>query len=140
MKETITRPKYNVALIGIFIHFIMLTPTSSKAQWTTVSSFNSKCTALEFINRDTGFVAMINTQNGILLKTYDGALTWDTSYQFPPGEAIVDLHFTNKDTGFALSQSTKLFKTTDGGSNWTVKYSDVNGPEGQAVVDAYKKM
>src|SRR5690606_30081158 len=42
--------------------------------------------------------------------------------QGPPGGVVRDMTFTDSLTGFIITDST-IFKTTNGGDNWTAKYS-----------------
>ena len=37
---------------------------------------------------------------------------------------IIDIYFTDALNGFAVTYDGKIFKTTDGGVNWSVKYDN----------------
>lgn len=60
-----------------------------------------------------------------LLRTDDGAQTWDTlPLPFPDGTEIQNIHFTSPDTGFMAwrqlsGPGMRLSKTWDGGQSWT---------------------
>ncbi len=70
-----------------------------------------------FINASEGFVC---GEFGTLMQTSNGGNTWhsitmDTTY------ALVDMDFLTKDIGFLVGNkpnSSKVFKTTNGGSSW----------------------
>jgi photosystem II stability/assembly factor-like uncharacterized protein len=67
-----------------------------------------------------------NCNSSQVLKTTDGGITWQQSFHstFNYNEAITNIFFLNKDTGFVLnSPSDSLYKTTDGGLTWSKCYS-----------------
>jgi len=80
---------------------------------------NYSYTDVHFLNSDTGFVA---TEDGRILKTVNGAYTWDSVVQFPG--ALYSLDFINPQIAYALganSNSSFCIKTTDGGATWIQK-------------------
>jgi photosystem II stability/assembly factor-like uncharacterized protein len=64
------------------------------------------------------------TSYGAIIKTVDGGVTWQ---EVLPniGEPIYDISFVNSNTGYFTTANGDLYKTTDGGSNWTL-VSDFN--------------
>ncbi|MBS1494633.1 MAG: T9SS type A sorting domain-containing protein [Bacteroidetes bacterium] len=82
-----------------------------------------------FVNANTGFLSGIkyNNQNrGALAKTSDAGLSWQRI-----GTDIVDynylsIHFSNANIGYFTSEQ-KIYKTTNGGTNFNVIYSRENG-------------
>jgi len=54
----------------------------------------------------------------VLISTNSGA-TWNNK-SIPDANSISDIYFINNLTGFVAA--TKLYKTTDGGNNWTVSF------------------
>ncbi len=67
--------------------------------------------------------------SGYIIKSIDGGATWDLIDMGAFSTSIIDLHFINKDTGFATGKGKLplatgiILYTTDGGQNWTYKYS-----------------
>lgn len=76
---------------------------------------------IHFINSATGFIAGDNgggvSALGLIRKTTDGGLTWQTRNSFT-GVQPRSFTFLNASTGYLIAQY-KVFKTTDGGNNWT---------------------
>lgn len=84
------------------------------------------------VDADTVWVAFYSS----LIKTTDGGVTWTTVYQGGTyGFQIHDLYAEDADTVWAVGVYSELiedraeytasiFKTTDGGANWALAYSD----------------
>ena len=85
-------------------------------------------TNIHFLNRDTGFVS---GENGLLLRTLDGGLTFNT-IETPGIETVSEIHYPLEDVGLfatanqiaASTQVYHIYSTTDLGSSWTIVYSD----------------
>ena len=91
--------------------------TNGGENWNRVYLSNDFYTEdIQFINKDTGFIAgIIYSQGGFISKTTDGGKTWNNkiiSYY-----EMNDIFFVNSRIGFALNYG-ELFKTTDCGENW----------------------
>ena len=56
--------------------------------------------------------------SGMLLKTTDGGNTWNVLPSFT--EYITCLKFVNDKTGYAFTFENNIYKTMDGGQNWTL--------------------
>ncbi|HPS72535.1 MAG TPA: YCF48-related protein, partial [Bacteroidales bacterium] len=87
---------------------------SSETEWFPI--YNKRIfsyTDQYFISPDTGFVI---TDDGYILKTTNGAYTWDSIAYF--GVSLYSLEFLNPQVAFALGSSS-LFKTINGGLSWT---------------------
>ncbi len=91
---------------------------------TTVSGSNYSLYSSEFVNENTGwvFVNYSSVAAGNVFKTTDGAETW-TQYNLAaanPG-SIMSADIVNENVGFTtLNSSNKpVYKTTNGGVNWT---------------------
>ncbi|MFA5403514.1 MAG: YCF48-related protein [Ignavibacteria bacterium] len=69
-----------------------------------------------FLNELTGWVGGVNS----FAKTTDGGAYWDTI-----NFALVTngLYFTDRLTGFMAENSSKIYKTTDGGYTWNVSFT-----------------
>ncbi len=74
------------------------------------SSYNK----IYFYDENIGYVG---GPNGLILKTFDGGLTWGKRYasDFPE---INDLFFISPDSGAAVGPNGIVRLTTDGGDNW----------------------
>ena len=59
-------------------------------------------------------------ENGIILKTIDGGLTWykTQSSNVDPSDFFT-VYFVNEKIGFASREHSEIYKTTDGGETWT---------------------
>ncbi len=62
----------------------------------------------------TGWAA---AENGILLRTTDGCLTWQR-IQTPASVSLNAIHFVDDTTGWAVGYQDTVLKTTDGGQTW----------------------
>ena len=108
---------------------------------------NSMFFSFQFIDSDTGFFAgqrIINSAGYVILgKTYNGAMTWllDSTKFFTPFYDA-DMCFVNSQLGFNVTlNSNQLYRTTNGGTNWTgfnlgsdLPLFDVNSADGKTVV------
>ena len=115
---------------------IVLKTNDAGASWDTVFSwvhpflFWSDIGKMDFINPDTGFSFLRNTN--ILFKTENGGISWDTIV-VDSAVYIADFDFTSIDTGHVLSLEGKIFVTTDGGITWTMEYATAWGLYGPLV-------
>ncbi len=103
------------------ILFYITTP--SFAQWKSVlkdSNIDLACFAL---NVNTCFVG---GDKGLIYKTIDGGLTWQTVQTQFKNSSISDIHFTNQQIGYACGGAQNfsppdqniILKTKDGGLTW----------------------
>lgn len=72
-----------------------------------------------------------------IVKSVDGGNTWSFIGMGQYASSLIDMHFINKDTGFAVgkdqTEKAIVLYTTDGGQNWSVKYQNDNtGDNGYA--------
>jgi len=79
---------------------------------------------INFANENTGF---ISNQLGVY-KTINGGINWsmclnaqDYIYGYL---SLKKIHFFDVNTGIFLSDSGKIYRTTDSGSNWSINYVD----------------
>ncbi|NOZ46249.1 MAG: T9SS type A sorting domain-containing protein [Chlorobi bacterium] len=77
-------------------------------------------TSVFFLDENNGWVSS-GTANGqnIVIKTTNGGDTWNTVVIDATTERYYnDIQFVDTNTGFAISSSGYVFRTTDGGENW----------------------
>jgi photosystem II stability/assembly factor-like uncharacterized protein len=83
---------------------------------------------MDFVSKDTGFIAGQYGSRGMIFKTTDGGANWD-SVQVPAGSGqVLRLHFATSKIGYATALYIKdkywggIWKTTDGGNTWESVY------------------
>ena len=74
-------------------------------------------------NTPTSAVSIGNSQespkrenSGYIYRTMDGGATWEV--QFSTEEALFNLHFIDKETGWIVGDQRSIFATNDGGQTW----------------------
>lgn len=93
---------------------------SSETEWFPI--YNKRIFSysdIHFLNPDTGFVI---TEDGRILKTLNGAYTWDSIARFT--DALYSLDFINSQIAYALGASSNspfCIKSIDGGATWIQK-------------------
>ena len=55
-------------------------------------------------------------KSGYIYRTIDGGKTWEV--QFSTEEALFNLHFIDKETGWVVGDQRSIFATNDGGQTW----------------------
>lgn len=103
--------------------------TDGGSSWTEqVSGVSTDLAKIHFLDQNLGWIA---TVSGSVIKTSDGGNSW-TEYIFANLRPSISFNlcdgliFTDPDNGFVIAGQVKsfyLFKTTDGGINWSVKDS-----------------
>jgi len=85
--------------------------------------------ALWAISRDGAFVGEgIVTGNARLFYTPDAGATWQVVAQSNPNQGYFNgIVFSRKDTSYGFALAERIFKTTNGGQNWTMIQSGLNG-------------
>jgi photosystem II stability/assembly factor-like uncharacterized protein len=106
-----------------------------QASGITAASFHE----IDFIDANVGFTAGSATPSGsgsVLRKTVNGGTTWTAAAGAPPiGAGIAAMDFVDANIGWAGGNpgNAKLYKTVDGGANWTLQltagFSSVNDVE-----------
>jgi len=83
---------------------------------------------LFFINENKGFVTGgsddIHFMSGELFITQDGGISWEIA--LITGGLSKPIQFLNEQTGFLLTYRKGIYKTEDGGSNWSQIYNQSN--------------
>src|SRR5450759_3462037 len=81
---------------------------------------------IHFIDASTGYII---GEEGTILKTIDGGLTW-TSLNSGSSAALYGICFLDLNNGYVVGAGGTILKTTDGGDTWTSSqetYSDLMG-------------
>ncbi len=108
-------------IIYLFISLgCSLETVDAQSQWIPLNAGTSyNLEIILFINDSTGFVAGNSFNDGVILKTTDGGIIWDSTITNIP---IYGLSFVNESVGYTtgnLGGNNELLKTIDNGSNWT---------------------
>ncbi len=99
--------------------------TDGGVSWNLNYQDNIHFNCVQFVDDNKGFaVGNEFPQNLYLLKTEDAGLNWNKSLvAIETGNPKINM--INALTGFIISESSsKIYKTTDAGSNWNVVYDD----------------
>ena len=91
--------------------------------WTLLDGKGIWLESVNFIDQYHGFAAggELPTGNGVVMKTFDGGITWSTSKLSERG--FHSIFFTNKNVGYTVGWDGILLKTIDGGLNWSITNS-----------------
>ena len=73
---------------------------------------------IQFINQNVCYTCGDNNIDGFVLKTTNCGLSWQIVLTTPDHSNPTDLYFVNEQTGY-VTDGRSLFKTTNGGVNWT---------------------
>ncbi|MFO0984868.1 MAG: hypothetical protein U1E76_24595 [Planctomycetota bacterium] len=89
---------------------------------------------IDFVSATTGFAGC----NGACVKTIDQGVTWNLQSGYPDCPVMAAMDFRDASTGLVggsvpSTYEAGLFKTTDGGATWTLKYP--GGGNGIAWLD-----
>jgi photosystem II stability/assembly factor-like uncharacterized protein len=95
--------------------------TDEGATWNIIHTGPSiQLNSVYFISKDTGWAAGYN----VILMTTDGGTTWNETRNVG---IILNIKFFNRRVGWASTSDKTIYKTTDGGKNWTAQNSGFNG-------------
>ena len=77
-----------------------------------------------FLNEDVGFIL----QSCYIQKTTDGGINWRQTYPHPYYiyDQLNDIIFIDNLIGWAVGEGGRIYKTIDGGTNWTPQVSGIN--------------
>lgn len=73
-----------------------------------------------FTSIDEGYAVGHYVGNSVITKTTNAGITWERYYTGTIGQ-LINLYFTNQDTGYVIGVTGFIFKTTDGGTSWISK-------------------
>src|SRR4051812_27511989 len=91
---------------------------SGYSQWvpintdTTVENYG-----VDFLNKDTGYVVGDGYPYGMILRTEDGGLTWDST-RINGLSGLFAVSAPTDSVAYTGGQDGAVFKTTDAGQNW----------------------
>lgn len=98
----------------------LLKTTDSGENWSAIATgFNTDLYGLSALTENTFY---LSGANGLLKKTIDGGGSFETQTTSET-EIIADIEYLNEQTGYiksGLDLGSKLLKTIDGGTNWTL--------------------
>lgn len=119
----------------LFLLFFWIVSFSSLSQWERMNQFSGIDTLflkdIHFFDADTGFAVATkstsspNTLWGYLMRTNDGAQSWDTLFIMSDSVTYA-MDFPTRDVGYVtyvdypVSGLIGILKTTNGGDNWNV--------------------
>jgi photosystem II stability/assembly factor-like uncharacterized protein len=104
--------------------------TDGGATWTDMPCPLSSFWAMDFIDRNTGWIAD-NFAGSSIYKTTDGGTTWVKQVELLDS-TIASLKFIDANQGWAKSR-TKVYATADGGANWFLQQT--TAPTGATPYD-----
>ena len=110
--------------------------TNSGYNWTQTAPPNITVSSVNFSDANTGYACGYVTTpiRPRLIKTVNGGSTWDTIHITPDYSAVTSFNFINSNTGwvslayvvYPMGTNSRIFKTTNGGVNWSVQRIDSN--------------
>jgi len=102
----------------------LLKTTNAGLNWALVPNPSTQgINKIQFLDENTGFLG----GNNALFKTTNGGVSWITLTEI---DGFADINFINENTGYMVSISSppKIYRTTDGGLNYTSRtiFSHIN--------------
>lgn len=109
---------FNINLIGY---------SQPTYEWQNVNlGYLQNTKSVEFINPNTGFIGLYTHDvNSRVLRTTDKGLTFSQVFYYSLNPAGINVKFINENTGLIYTGK-DLFRTTNGGNNWTDIYDFTN--------------
>lgn len=93
--------------------------------WQNPNQACNTISTLQFINSQRGYAA---GRGGMVLRTTNAGIKWE-NLNAPSSDYIRHIQFIDENNGWLLtSNGTKLFKSSDGGDNWSLIYADSSYP------------
>jgi photosystem II stability/assembly factor-like uncharacterized protein len=104
--------------------------TSDGITWTQLAVVDGATTSLNFVDANTGWMALHTSVDASILATHDGGRTWTRQFHASGSQPLPQVSFVNTLDGWALESDLAycamggcvgytLYSTTDGGASWT---------------------
>ena len=104
--------------------------TSDGTTWSQLAVVDGATTSLDFVDANTGLMALHTSAEASLLGTRDGGRTWTRLFHASGQQPLLQVSFVNALNGWALGSDLAycamggcvgytLYATTDGGATWT---------------------
>ena len=77
-----------------------------------------------FVDEHNGWILGSTRKESSILQSIDGGETWQQRYRC--SEGLFNIKFANRSVGWVVGSNGSIFRTTDGGANWTHQNSGVN--------------
>lgn len=84
--------------------------------WMSVPENYNMCSGIDFIDQNTGWAIIDDTDSDQIIKTINGGNNW--ILQNVVNDTITSIKFINSSTGFAAGINDFIIKTTNGGNSW----------------------
>ncbi len=105
----------------VLLSLLLIFPAQSQLKWELMSptpTFSDIYDVWTF-NDSTVLIA---GKSGLCMKTSDGGTTW-TNCSVNTTSNLKGVHFLNDNDGWMFDASSKLYKSTNGGESWTLRYT-----------------
>lgn len=100
----------------------ILKTTDRGNSWTSLNSgVSTVLSDIQFIDKNTGWIAGGAGNQGLILKTTNGGTTWATKTSLTT--PLTSIYFVSPSLGWAVGSNGVILKTTDGGETWSTKVS-----------------
>lgn len=116
-----------------FLIILLLFNHTLIAQWVNSKFDNNNwaIASVQFFNTQTGFIASVDRNlNGILYNTTNSGENWQPQLQLTNQNGVFSLFFVNDMTGYGIGLSETFIKTTNGGLNWDITKTNLEGRYG----------
>lgn len=116
------------------VYWRIFKTTNKGANWTQITNWYTTDKLsngdISFINENTGFLTFTDAVYGgtRTMYTSNGGTNWSNPNTYSLAMSTPQIRFINENIGFLFSLGNgKLYKTTNRGSSWEIKYSYENG-------------
>ena len=106
-------------IISIFIIFYTATLTIAQSNWEWQKPLPQGNTITYFRTFGGDSIFAYGWFDGLVMRSINGGQNWDLNYQVSGSRYVNQVCFTNINTGWAVGDSGRVHKTTDGGLSWT---------------------
>lgn len=94
--------------------------TNGGNNWFTIPNFTTELnlSGIQAFNENTIYAVGANGTISTIIRSYDGGLLWTQGGTVSQNFGPTSLFFLNTQTGYISTSNQRVFKTTDGGTNW----------------------